>query len=144
VKLLDANVLLYANNRRADHHESARHWLLAMLAGTESIMVPWICSVAYLRISTHPRTLSNPVSVTAAMKFLRSVMANTRVIAGEPDHLHLDRVEALLASTGRGGNLVNDAHVAALALQYEATVVSYDNDFSRFAGVRWERPTPPQ
>ena len=46
----------------------------------------------------------------------------------------------MLAETGSAGNLVNDAHVAALALQYDATVVTYDNDFGRFPGVRWERP----
>jgi predicted nucleic acid-binding protein len=36
-----------------------------------------------------------------------------------------------------------DHHLAALALQDDATVVSYDNDFSRFPGVRWQRPSAP-
>ena len=63
------------------------------------------------------------------------------VTSGEPDRRHLDRVAVLLNATGRGGNLVNDAHLGALALQYDATVISYDNDFGRFPGVRWERPT---
>ena len=97
-------------------------------------MVPWITAMAYLRISTHPRAVSESLTVSEAMTFLRALVTNTRVITGEPDHLHLDRMEALLAATGRGGNLVIDAHLAALALQYEATVVSYDNDFSRFPG----------
>jgi uncharacterized protein len=52
------------------------------------------------------------------------------------------RVEQMLAATGPGGNLVNDAHLAALALQYDAAVVSFDNDFSRFPGVSWDRPPP--
>lgn len=39
-----------------------------------------------------------------------------------------------------GGNLASDAHLAALALEHHATVVSYDNDFSRFKGVRWRSP----
>lgn len=142
MKVLDANVLLYASNKSADHHAGARAWLLGALRGRESILIPWICSVAYLRIATHPRAVPEPLSVSAAMTFLRSALVNARVVTGEPDHLHLDRVEALLATTGQGGNLVNDAHVAALALQYDATVVSYDNDFSRFPGVRWELPPP--
>ncbi|NMD45782.1 MAG: type II toxin-antitoxin system VapC family toxin, partial [Propionibacterium sp.] len=37
-------------------------------------------------------------------------------------------------------NLVNDAHLAALALEHRAEIVSYDNDFARFEGVRWRRP----
>jgi predicted nucleic acid-binding protein len=38
------------------------------------------------------------------------------------------------------GNLANDAHLAALAAEHRATVVSFDSDFGRFPGVRWERP----
>jgi uncharacterized protein len=41
---------------------------------------------------------------------------------------------------GTGGNLVNDAHLAALAVEHRAGIVSYDNDFSRFDGVSWETP----
>ena len=40
-----------------------------------------------------------------------------------------------------GGNLVNDAHLAALAVEHRCEIVSYDADFSRFDGIRWERPT---
>jgi len=141
VKLLDANVLLYAGNLEAEHHETARRWLRDALAGPESIVVPWICSVAYLRIATNPRAMSAPLDHSDALDFLRRLLGSPRVVAAEPDRLHLDRLGALLAATGVGGNLVNDAHLAALALQYDATVVSFDNDFSRFPGVRWERPT---
>jgi len=45
-----------------------------------------------------------------------------------------------LAQTGRAGNLVNDAHLAALAVEHDAEVVSFDSDFARFPGVRWRRP----
>jgi predicted nucleic acid-binding protein len=45
-----------------------------------------------------------------------------------------------LTRTGSGGNLGNDAHLAALALEHNATVVTYDRDFERYAGVRWRRP----
>jgi toxin-antitoxin system PIN domain toxin len=141
MKVLDANVLLHADNKSSEQHDIARHWLLAALVGTESLVIPWISSLAYLRISTQPRALPRPLTVAQAMDFLRPMLSNPRVITGEPDQHHLERVEALLAATGRGGNLVNDAHLAALALQYEATVVSFDNDFSRFPRVRWERPT---
>ena len=58
----------------------------------------------------------------------------------EPDFRYLERVEMLLRATGVGGNLVGDAHLAALALQHEAAMVRFDHDFGRFPGVRWERP----
>jgi uncharacterized protein len=142
MKVLDANVLIHADNKSAEQHSTARNWLLSALTGSESLLIPWISSLAYLRIATQPSALPQPLTVAEAMAFLRPMLSSPRVVTGEPDQHHLERVEALLAATGRGGNLVNDAHLAALALQYEATVVSFDNDFSRFPGVRWERPRP--
>lgn len=39
---------------------------------------------------------------------------------------HLDRLLALLAATGRGGNLVKDAHRPAIVQEHKATVVIFD------------------
>jgi uncharacterized protein len=142
VRLIDANVLLYADNEDAQQHNSALTWLERALQDAETLIVPWISALAYLRISTHSGIHTAPNSVEAAVAFLGDVLAASNVITGEPDSHHLDHLQDLLAPLGRGGNLVNDAHLAALALQYDATVVSYDNDFSRFPNVRWERPPP--
>ena len=143
MNLVDANVLLYADNEVAAHHQESRSWLIAALSGAESLLVPWQSVLAYLRVSTLPQIHHHPRSVEGALRFIRTVLDAPCVITGEPDHRHLDRVAALLSATGIGGNLMNDAHLAALALQYDAIVVSCDNDFSRFPGVRWEHPTPP-
>lgn len=141
MKLLDVNVLLYAADTLVEQHDVSRRWLTTALSQLETVNVPWLSAIGFLRISTNPRFYPRPVSVAESMSFLQRVLAAPTVVTGEPDHRHLDRMSELLAATGRGGNLVNDAHLAALALQYDATVVSYDNDFSRFPGVRWERPS---
>lgn len=57
-----------------------------------------------------------------------------------PTDRHVAIMRELLQPLGTGGNLVNDAHLAALAIEHGATICSFDNDFSRFAGVRWIRP----
>jgi predicted nucleic acid-binding protein len=36
--------------------------------------------------------------------------------------------------------LTTDAHLAALAIEHGATIVSFDRDFARFEGVRWTLP----
>jgi predicted nucleic acid-binding protein len=46
----------------------------------------------------------------------------------------------LLAPLGSAGNLASDAHLAALVIEHGATLCSCDNDFSRFAGLRWIDP----
>ena len=61
----------------------------------------------------------------------------------EPTPRHLEGLAGLLQDMGTGANLASDAHLAALALERHATVVSYDIDFSRFKGVRWRSPASP-
>ena len=63
---------------------------------------------------------------------------NVRLLVAGPGHV--ESVCRLLAKAGTAGNLVTDAQVAALALEYGATVHSADTDFARFKGVRWENP----
>lgn len=142
MKLVDANVLLYAVHQEAEHHATSLTWLDRTLSATEAVVFPWISLIAFLRLSTHPSVYENPQSVPQAFENLEAWLDVPVVVTGEPDVHHPARMRDLLAAAGGGGNLVNDAHLAALALQYDATVVTYDTDFGRFPGVRWERPPP--
>jgi predicted nucleic acid-binding protein len=60
------------------------------------------------------------------------------VVEPTPDHARI--VRRLLGEIGVGGNLVNDAHLAALAIEHRCGIVSFDNDFGRFEGVTWRKP----
>jgi uncharacterized protein len=144
VKVVDANVLIFASNEDAEYHLSARSWLASALSGSTTLIVPWLVAIGYLRVITNPKIFRQPAPVPDAVGFITSLVAHPTVVMGEPDIRHLDRVQQLLAPLGRGGDLVNDAHVAALALQYGASVVSYDLDFRLFPDVRWERPPTPE
>ena len=84
--------------------------------------------------------LARPLGPEAALDIVDGWMGSPVVVTGEPDARHARRLRELLGVTGRGGNLVNDAHLAALALQHGAEVVTFDNDFGRFPGVMWRRP----
>jgi predicted nucleic acid-binding protein len=42
--------------------------------------------------------------------------------------------------TGVYGNLVPDAHLAALAIEHGLTLCSTDGDFARFPGLTWLNP----
>ena len=45
-----------------------------------------------------------------------------------------------LVAAGIGANLVAFAHIAAIAMEYQAEVHSNDTDFSRFPGLLWRNP----
>jgi hypothetical protein len=57
-----------------------------------------------------------------------------------PTDRHVAVLRDLLSPLGTAGNLTSDAHLAALAIEYGATLCSCDNDFSRFSGLRWVDP----
>lgn len=140
MKLVDANVLLYAVNRDARHHNSARSWLDGALSGGATVAFSWIALLAFVRLSTKVELFPAPLSVDGALDRVRAWIDAPPAVIVEPTRDHPVILARLLRDIGVGGNLVNDAHLAALAIEHRCSVVSYDNDFSRFEGVRWERP----
>jgi toxin-antitoxin system PIN domain toxin len=141
--LVDANVLLYAVNSDASHHAESRTWLDDALASGEPVGFAWTALLAFLRISTNPAALPHPYAVEEATEQITSWLAAPAAVIVEPTVRHADVLAGLLESTGTAGNLVSDAHLAALATEHAATIVTYDGDFARFAGVRSRRPGPP-
>lgn len=138
--LVDANVLLYAVDINARHHEAAKSWLEFALTGHETVMVPWVSLLAFIRISTHHAIFERPLTTEQAIMAVQSWLDQPAVLVPSPDGSQTQRMLSLLTATGSGGNLVNDAYLAALALQYGATVVTFDPDFNRFPGVRVQTP----
>ena len=140
MRLVDANVLIYAVNESAELHERARSWLDGALNGEQQLGFAWIALLAFLRLSTHPSVFPRPLEVADATAIIREWLALPATTVLEPTARHADVLAGLLAETGSGGNLVNDAHLAALAVEHDAVLVSFDTDFARFRGVRWEAP----
>lgn len=139
--LVDANVLLYAVNTDADHHEDARAWLDDALGGADTVGFVWIVVVAFLRLATHPSLFPAPLTTDEALDRVEAWLAQPAATVVEPGPGHVGTLRQLLRSVGSGANLVNDAHLAAMALAHKATVVSYDGDFERFPGVSRATPT---
>lgn len=143
MKIVDANVMIYAINLRADQHEQANGWLAQSLAGGAPLGFAWNALVAFLRITTSHRMLASPLSVDEAVNYVTVWLDQPAAHIVHPTSRHLSVLSGLLTSVGMGGNLVNDAHIAALAIEHRAPVVTYDRDFGRFPGVRWELPSAP-
>lgn len=137
--VVDANVLLYAVNEDAHHHDAARGWLDGALNGEAAVGFAWVVLLAFLRLSTRrPATMA--LSAEQAVTVAAGWLARPNAVILTPTPRHLALMGGLLAEAGTAGNLVNDVHLAALALEHDADVVSFDGDFARLAGVRWRRP----
>jgi len=138
--LVDANVLLYAVNADSAEHPSAFGWLDGALDGPETVGWSWHVLLAFLRVSTRSGIFPSPLPAADAIAQVRSWLDAPGGVVVSPTGRHLGLLSGLLRSSGTAGNLVSDAHLAALALEHDATVISYDRDFTRFDGVRWRLP----
>jgi uncharacterized protein len=140
VKLPDLNLLLYAADASSPRHEPARQWLEETLSGTEEIAFAWVVLLGFVRLTTNPAVFERPLTPDEAMDHLDAWLAQppARIIAPMDGHPALLR--QLLDPLGTAGNLTTDAHLAALAIEHGAELLSCDADFSRFAGLRWRDP----
>lgn len=140
MNIVDANVLLYAVNRQSIEHKAAHRWLTTALSENEVVGLPWVSLLAFVRLSTSRRIFASPLSPADALTLVESWLAQPAAVTIEPTTRHLSVLRGLLEQTGTAGNLTTDAHIAALAIEHGATVVTFDRDFERF-GIRVNLPT---
>jgi len=136
----DVNLLLHAYNVNSLVHREARAWWEDRLGTAESVGLAWVTVLGFIRISTTMRTAARPLPVREACDHVRSWMARPHVSIVEPGSRHAEVMFGLLERLGTAGNLTTDAHLAALAIEYQAELHSTDADFSRFPGLRWRNP----
>lgn len=140
MKLPDVNVLLYAIDETSPRYERAHPWVQDMFAGTETVAPAWSVALAFVRLTTRAHLMTSPLAVDDALDIVDGWLARPNVVVVHPTDRHAAVLRELLAPFGGGGNLVSDAHLAALAIEHGAELISCDADFSRFSGLRWRDP----
>ena len=138
--LIDANLLIYAVNSDAPNHETARSWLEDTLSGKSAVGLPWICLLAFVRITTRRGIFAHPLDVGDALGYVDSWLDQPFVELVGPGDGHWPILRNLVRLSGTAGNLTSDAHIAALALENGAAIYSADYDFRRFPGVDHVNP----
>ena len=139
--LPDVNMLVFAYHADDPNHEAAKQWLNDLLNGNEPVGIPWAVSAGFVRVMTNPRAIASPMSTSAAVNAVESWFRHPHVTPINPGARHLGIFRKILNDAGgRGGNLVPDAHIAAIAMEHGAEVHSNDSDFGRFPGLRWRNP----
>lgn len=138
--LLDANLLLYAVDRRSPVFDRAAAWLESTLNGSRRVGLPWQTIGAFLRISTHPRVTENPLTADQAWRYVRSWLEADPVWIPPASERTAAVLSDLVVTTPATGNLVPDAQLAALAIEHGLVLYSADTDFGRFRGLTWENP----
>jgi toxin-antitoxin system PIN domain toxin len=140
VILIDANILIYAHVSSFAQHNLARDWLDQQLNASARVGLPWTSLLAFLRLVTNPRVFEQPEAIRDAWEQVHAWLTSETVWIPQPTERHADILGEFLALSGVHGNLVPDAHLAALAVEHGLTLCSTDGDFARFQGLRWLNP----
>jgi uncharacterized protein len=138
--IVDVNLLIYAVNEEAPLHQKAKPWLEGAVSGTESVGLPWMVLLAFLRLTTKPGVFRKPLPAETAFDLVDAWLEQPSVIIPEPTARHLRTMRDLVLPLGTGGNFTSDAHLAALAIEHGAELCSTDNDFARFGRLHWRNP----
>lgn len=138
--ILDANLLLYAVDETSPQHAVAKAFLEEHLNGEVRVGLPWQTIGAFLRISTHPRVMANPLTAAEAVGFVDDWLAAPATWLPEVTAGTWQIMRRLVSDHGLTGNLMPDAQLASLAAQFGVPVASADSDFARFAEVSWINP----
>lgn len=140
MRIVDVNVLLHAVNAESDRHAESRRWLDESLSGAAPVGFAWIALLGFVRIASDPRIFPDPLPASTALDIARGWLDAPGAIELRPRPDHVTRLRSLLDGPTAAARFVTDAHLAALAIERDGIVVTYDNDFGRFPGVRWGAP----
>ncbi len=133
--LLDVNVVVAAH--RVDHaqHRIARPWFDELVDGAERFSVPTVVWGSFVRLATSRRVFPRPTPREKAFDFVEAVCAHEHHVLLGPGPTHLEILRRLCEEADANGDLVQDAVIAAIALEHGAAVASFDRDFARFPSI---------
>lgn len=138
---VDTNVLVFAEIRTSQHHQTAKTLLTQLAEGSAPWAIPWPCVYEFLRVITHPRVYHPPVPLAAALADLERILAAPAVVLLHETDRHAEIMTRLLNESGATGNLIHDAHIAALCIEHGITeLLTGDRDFARFPSLSVRDP----
>jgi toxin-antitoxin system PIN domain toxin len=130
---IDVNILLYASDTGSPHFERAHSFMESCITRKEVFSVGWPTVMSYLRMATHPSVFDHPLSPDEAIANIETLcnLPHARFLAEDDGFWSVYR--AVTSEVATRGNLVPDAHLAAL-LRYHGvkTLYTHDRDFLKF------------
>jgi hypothetical protein len=130
----DANLLLYAHLPSFNQHLASKKWLLDFLAKENEILgLSLQVIMAFVRISTNRRLFENPLSIEEATENIYLLLEHHLIEIIQPSDKYWSEFSKLLIREKIVGDLIMDAHLVALAIENNASIVSNDKDFLIFS-----------
>ncbi len=107
---------------------------------TNPLGLAWVALLGFVRPLSSPQIVPNPDPPSQLLEIVKSIVSQPGVRIIAPGARHVDIMETLFRESGGGNRLVPDIHLAALAIEHDATLASNDTDFGRFSALKWVNP----
>lgn len=141
MRAVDTNILVYAQLAPLPEHARAHKLLEDMATGSAPWAIPWPCLYEYLRVISHPRLHHPPLPIRNALGELAELLRSPSLVLLQETSDHWDFLERAIEESGATGNLIYDAHIAALCLEHGVSeLISADRDFARFPSLKVHNP----
>lgn len=141
MQAIDTNVLIYAEITSSQYHRQARQVLTELAEGATPWALPWPCIYEFVRVVTHPRVFHPPVPLEVALTDLKAITDSPSLLLLSETERHVELMTSVVKEAGVTGNLIHDAHIAALCLEHGVTeLISADRDFLRFKSLKIVNP----
>jgi toxin-antitoxin system PIN domain toxin len=138
---VDVTLLLYASDRASPYHPAAFRFLEERRSQPELFCIAWQTLMSYLRIATHPSIFAEPLSPSEALGNVAALLGLRQVRALSEQEGFLDVYREIAGTFPVRGNLVPDAHLAAILRQHGIrTLYTRDVDFRRFGFLEIRDP----
>ena len=133
MQAIDTNILVYAEIISSPHHRIARKILTNLAEGTIPWAIPWPCVYEFLRVVTHPKVYHPPIPLKVVLPDLRRIFDSPMLMLLNETPNHVEIMMSVIEEAGVSGNLIHDAHIAALCIEHGiGELITGDRDFSRF------------
>lgn len=136
---VDTNILVYAHRTGQPKHAAAREALRELSEGG-AWAIPVFVLAEFLRVATHPRTLTPPSEERDAVAALDDLIGSPGVRILSPGGRFWPLMRETVLAAGVRGNVIHDAAIATVCREHGVTeILTHDRDFERFAGITVRR-----
>jgi toxin-antitoxin system PIN domain toxin len=138
--LPDVNVLIYAFRKDVPQHAVCRPWLIGVMESDARFGVSPLTLGAFVRVTTNRQIHPAPTPIEEAFAFCDFLLGQPHCQIVEPGERHWDIFKRLCIETETRGPRVTNAWYAALAIEWGCEWITFDRDYARFPGLRWQVP----
>jgi toxin-antitoxin system PIN domain toxin len=140
VILPDVNVLVYAFRDEVPKHALCLAWLRNVVGGETRFGLSPLVLGAVIRITTDRRIFKTPSTLADVFLFCDDLLQQPHCQIVQPGERHWDIFKRLCTETDTLGPRVTDAWYAALAIEWGCDWITFDRDYARFPGLKWQVP----